>query len=575
MARYQFVDEEVTMNELPKEKSREKSSTSNRYQFVDTPVAPTQDWSKELARIIPDFSEIPALSFRGGSKGFLGAYGNLLDLAGLQKQGTAQGEEELNKFEHGASDIQLAASSEADEPVPRYTSLPTGEQVGKGIEFLGGPGEAKTPLGRYASRISEIAGGGAAMGSPQARLAVAAGTIGQSLEELGAPKWLQAAGEIATFLSGSRAKTLVSSNSKELSSELDRLRKLGFSEKDLTLAKNALEDRGWLQKGAKYTNRAERKFKTVLKNSEENAKNIIESSIPGFKKTGTSEVKKAAEELFGSLDDIAKDTVISNPDSFVKNADSVINKLKSTLANTEKEKEVISLLKKAKKSAVSGKGAEVYTRFYKGLNQIGHWGNAKEREHILTATKDAIKQTFRDQGPQGHKLADALEEANKSWIKYLNAEDVSEIIAKASTEEGINFAKLSKALENPDHYQSMTKALGKESASNIKKIADTSKSIGNFEKKIIGTEAKKVLGGAKLTALAMAAVTGNIVPVQAYLGLEAASRLSTWFLIDPKFQNIKLKMMNAVKDQKWSTLRSLSQHLEKEIEANQIKDQKK
>lgn len=551
---------DVTENEMPK--SNAQQDTFAKYRRKEK----KNDWSSYLDKIAPDLSDVSSQAIKGGAKGFLGSYGNLLDLAGLQKKGTAQGEEGLNIFEHGASDIELAAMSDADEPVPRYTSLPSSQEVGQGIEALGGPGEAKTRGGRFAERIGEFVGGGAALGSPQAKLATAAGSVGQGLEEAGAPKWLQAAGEIVTFLKGSRAKTPIQSSSKEANAELSRLKKLGYSDEDLTLAKNALEERGWLKKTSKITPDAENKFKTAMKNSEEHVSNILEKSFPGIKDEGVSGIRAASEELFGNLDNLAKQVVIENPGSFVKNADKAIERLKGTLANTPQEKEVIGVLEAAKQAAVEGRSADVYTRFYRGLNQIGKWGNPKEREHIFTLVKDAIKQTFRDQGPEGNKLAGALEDANKSWIKYLNAEDVTEMLAKVTTEEGVNFSKLSRSLDNPNNYRTVEKALGKESASNMKKIAQTASSIKALEKTMIGGDVKKALGSSKLAAVAYSAVTGDISPIKAYIGILGAGRLSTKLLTDPKYQNLRLKLLNAVKDQNWNLVKSISQTLENDID---------
>lgn len=553
---------EVTENEMPKSSDQEDSFAKYRRKEKKN------DWTSYLDKIAPDLSDVSSQALKGGTKGFLGAYGNLLDLAGIQRKGVAQGEEGINRFEHGASDIQLAAMSDADEPVPRYTSLPSSQEIGQGIESLGGPREAKTRGGRYAERIGEFIGGGAALASPQAKLAATAGTVGQSLEEAGAPKWLQAAGEIVTFLKGSRTKTPIQSTSKEANAELARLKKLGYSEEDLTLAKNALEERGWLKKTSKITPEAENKFKTAMKNSEEHVSNILEKSFPGIKDTGISGIRAASEELFGNLDNLAKQVVIENPGSFVKNADKAIERLKGTLANTPQEKEVIGVLEAAKQAAVEGRPADVYTRFYRGLNQIGKWGNPKEREHIFTLVKDAIKQTFRDQGPEGNKLAGALEDANRSWIKYLNAEDVSEMLAKVTTEEGVNFSKLSRSLDNPNNYRTAEKALGKESASNMKKIAEIASSMKGLEKTMLGGEVKKALASSKLAALAYSVATGDVTAMKTYVGVLAAARISTKLLTEPKYQNLRLKLLNAVKDQNWNLVKSISQSLEKDIESN-------
>ena len=89
--------------------------------------------------------------------------------------------------------------------------------------------EPKTAAGRYAKRIGKFTGatasfgGGGGWASP-----IAAGVAGQSLEELGAPPWVQAAGEIVAALKFSPKKPIsVSSKSKEVEEVITEFEKSG------------------------------------------------------------------------------------------------------------------------------------------------------------------------------------------------------------------------------------------------------------------------------------------------------------------------------------------------------------
>lgn len=560
MAKFRLREQPVTENELPSNEP-EASTQSARPKFrLRQPSTESEN------TLIKHAKDITQQAFKGTATGFAGTYGDILDFFGLQPRETLPGEEAVRERERTASDVELAAINEADEILPRYSRLPSGSEVESAIESTTGIGKPKTLGGRFSERAGRFVGGGAAFGSPQVGLAAKAATVGQAAEEMGAPSWLQAALEIGTFIKGSKSKTPLSSKSPEVEKELSKLRKMGYSDEDLTLAKNALEDRKWLKKVSSISPDAEKRFQSALKESESRVENILSDAFPGIREEGVSGLQRVSSELFDSLDDIAKNVVIERPQSFVKNAEKAIDSLKGTLANTPQEKEVIGVLEKAMESAVEGRSADVYTRFYKGLNQIGKWGTPKEREHVFTLIKDAIKQTFRDQGPEGAKVANALEEANKSWMKYLQAKDVTELMEKAVTDEGINFGKLHKILENPSNFKTFSKGVGSEQASNLRQISKSASDISQLEKAIKGGTAKELLGVGKVYAIAKAMVTGDLSALGAYVGVQALGKLSTKMLIDPKLQNLQLKMMNAVKSGSIDSLRVLSQRMEKEID---------
>lgn len=559
MAKFRFVDEPVSTNEMPKDSVPApvtNQSKKSRFRFID----------ENPSELVQNVKEIPKQLASGALQGATGTYGDILDLFGLQPKKMLPGERAYYEAESKASPQQLALMSDADEPVPRVSRLPSSSQVKQDIQAVGGPGLPETVSGRYAERIGKLVGGGASLGVPQAALSATAGAVGQTAEELGAPPWVQAALEIGTFLKGSKSKTPLTSDTPAIKQQLKKLEDLGFSQEDLTLAKNALEDRGWLKKTSKMTSQAESRFKQTLSNMESKIDDVIGESFPGIKQEGVEPFRKGAEELFDSLDEIAKNVVIEKPHAFFKSIDKAVESLRGTLANTPQEKEVINILKEAKSAAQPGRGADVYTRFYKGLNQIGKWGTPKEREHVFTVVKDAIKQTFRDNGPEGKRLAATLEDANKSWIKYLRAQDVSDLLAKASTDDGMNIVKLGKLLQTPSNYRDLSNAVGKTSADNIRKIADASSSVKDLEKAVKGGLGKEALGVGKTFAIAKAMLTGDITGLKAYVGADILGKVATKMLTEPKYQNINLKLIEAIKKNQMNSVRILGQRLAEEVD---------
>lgn len=534
--------------------------TESRFGFV--PLGQATQEKKEETSTKPVFKDVSKQFVKGATAGTLGTYGDLLDLFGLQPRKMLPGQRAQYELESQATESELPHLIDTEDISPRYHRVASGQDVAGLIEDVGGPGKAETMAGRYAERIGRLSGGGAALGANVLQAPIIAGSVGQTLEELGAPAWAQAAGEMFAFLTSGKGKVPLTSKSPEVKNKLNELKKLGYSEEDLTLAKNALEERGFLKKVSRLTPKAEQSFKNAISNSESKVNEILNKSFPGLEE-GLPSMKKASSEIYNTLDDIARNVVVESPDSFVKSASKAVNELRKSLANTPQEKQVIELLENAMKKAGEFPTADEYINFYQGLNQIGNWSNPRQREHVFKIIQDAIKQTFRDQGPIGQKLASKFEEANQSWKKFRQAEDVSELIGKATSDEGINFSKLSKMMENPSNFETLSDGLGKVQANNIKLIAQTGSEIGNLEKIMKGGLAKEALGAGKLLLVAKAIVTGDLSALKTYVGTEALGRLSTKLLTDPKWQNLQLKALEAVKNGKWDQLRAIATNFER------------
>lgn len=492
----------------------------------------------------------------------LGQYGDILSFLGIEDRGPNKGQRAKFEREFEASPSDLAALSQDEDSIGSFLP-PTSQKIREGLETVL-PGTPKTPAGRFTKRAANFVGGGAALGSFGLAPNLAAGAAGQTAEELGAPPWVQVTAELGAFLRTAKKPNVYSSD-PEVQAEVARLRKMGFDEQDITLAKNALQERGWLKRSGKFTNAAQKKFTQAFDNLEKKTQSLVVDSFPGLEH-GTENLAKNAATKFDALNGLAEHVQIDNPKAFVGSANKAIEKLKRTLANTPEEKEVVNILEEAIDLAGKGVPADYFTRFYKGLNRIGKWGNPRERERIFGEMKEAIKETFKDQGPQGKLLAHGLEEANKSWMKFLDASDVVDLFKKASTEEGVNFPKMHRLLLDTDNYQMLKKAVGPETAKNLRQIAKTGMSVKDFEKAIQGGGGKKLIGAAKGYEAIKGFVTLDWRPLATAVGAETAGRIATQFLTNPKLQNWRNGLLQAIKEKKWDVVRTISSKIENEIE---------
>jgi len=572
---------------------------------------PKQEEKPEETGFKDYVSDFGKQAVQGLGVGAIGTYGDILDLLGVQAKEILPGEKAkysrefdiLEKMEQGnkPSFGELMELSGDDDIVPRYSRLPSSQEAEQLGSDLGLISEPKTAAGRYGRRIGKLGGAGAALGGGGIVAPIVAGIAGQTLEELGAPPWAQAAAEIiATLKYAPKSNVPVTSKSKEVEKVVQDLRKAGFSEQDITLAKNSLEQRNILKKISKPTDKSKRAFQHAEENTAKNFDKILESSFEGLTTEGPDVFKNISADIFHNLDEIAQKVPVSQTSEFAQDLSEIVKSLEKTLAGTPQENQIIEFLNKAIESSrpkfKGGKAAvleqpsslldqfgnrimapgkpaipaqrapdltaDYYLRFYKGLNAIGQWDNPKQREFVFSKVKDAVKKVLVKQGKEGIEVANELERANKSWMKYLKAENISDLLRKYSTEDGINFTRLSKSLENHKNYDVLVDGLGAEKAKNLKLIADTGKSIKNLDKQITGDQAKQIFGSLKLWEFAKSVATLNLKSLGLIIGNELAGKFATKLLTDEKYQNIARRMMQAASDQKWMQMSILSRNLQ-------------
>ncbi len=509
-----------------------------------------------------------------GAQGFgigaLGTYGDILDLLGLQASETLPGEKAqyglqhkiLTKMEEPGyvpSFSEIYALSDDDDILPRFSRLPNSQDVENVGKQLGLVSDPKTAAGRYGRRIGKLGGGGLVLGGGGIAAPIVAGSAGQTLEEMGAPPWAQAAAEIiATLKLAPKSNVPITSKSKEVEKVLADLRKAGYSEKDLTLAKSALEERKLLKKYASLTPEAENSIQQGVKNSETLLKEQIKKGLPGYAEGGLPYLEKQASNVYKTMEELATSVPIKNKEPVKKSIENAIAFLEK-YPLLDEQKKFIEFMKDGLTKLDKADSAEFFTGFYRNLGKAGNWGDPKQKEHLLGLVKEGIKETFSQSGPEAAKFGKYFEATNEAWKKWLNAKDLMQTIEKAQNVDGTNFKKLASILNDPQNHELAKKVLGPEPLSNVKSITQGAEAIESLLKQIPKNndtvQSIKILEGLR------ALITGDYKTLGAIITFDAAKRLSTKLLIDPNAQNIMKKIIAASKNNSPQQAMILSQEL--------------
>lgn len=500
-----------------------------------------------------DFTKQGAQGFGIGS---LGTYGDILDLFGLQAKETLPGEQAkygrefdiLEKEQKGEtpSFSELMELSGDDDIAPRFSRFSSSKDVEDLGTKLNVVSEPKTPAGRYGRRIGKLAGGGASLGGTGIAAPIAAGVAGQTLEEFGAPPWAQAAAEIVAGLKvAPKANVPITSKSKEVEKIIGDLRKAGYSEKDITLAKSALEERKILKKYASLTPEAENAINSGVKNSENLFKEQIKNGLPGYSEGGLPYLEKQASKVYQTMEDLASTVPVKNTEPVRKSIQKAIDYLEK-YPLLDEQKKFIEFLKDGLTKSDKANTAEFFTGFYRNLGKAGNWGDPKQKEHLLGLVKQGIKDTFEQSGPESAKFGKVFEKTNDAWKKWLDAKDLMQTIEKTQTVDGMNFKKLTSILNDPENHELAKKVLGPQQVQNIKSINQGAQSIESLLKQIPKTD--KSIQSLKILEGIRSLLSGDYRPLAALITMEGARRLSTSLLTDPEKQNIMKKIISAAKN---------------------------
>lgn len=489
--------------------------------------------------------------------GALGTYGDILDVLGLQSKEILPGEKAQYSMEHDIlsrmeqpgykpSFSDIYALSGDDDIAPRFSRLPNSQDVESLGKDLGLVSEPKSATGRYGRRIGKLGGSGLAFGATTIAAPIVAGAAGQILEEMGAPPWAQAAAEIiATLKLSPKAATNVSSKSKEVEEVLQDLRKAGYTEKDITLAKSALEERKLLKKYASLTPEAENAIQQGVKNSEELFKQQIKKGLPGYAEGGLPYLEKQASNVYQSMEELASSVPIKNTAPVKKSIENAIAYLEK-YPLLDEQKKFIEFMKDGLTKLDKADTAEFFTGFYRNLGKAGNWGDPKQKEHLLGLVKQGIKDTFAESGPEAAKFGKYFDATNETWKKWLNARDLMQTIEKAQNVDGMNFKKLTSILNDPHNHELAKKVLGPDQVKNIKTINEGAQAIESLLKQIPKND--KTIQSLKLLEGVRALFTGDYKTLGAVITMDAAKRLSTKLLTDPDAQNIMKRIIIAARN---------------------------
>ncbi len=492
-----------------------------------------------------------------------GTWGDLAELAGLNKQNPSQEVKNtrdfstLEKFqdpEYQPSFSDLYSLSDDEDIGAPSSKLPTSQSLGELNDALGGPGEAETTPGKFAGRAGKLYGAGLAFGQVNPTPAIAAGVAGQGVEEAKGGPLLQAAAEIAAMLvtQGRSGKNLVSSTKKQVQDKINDLRKLGYTEEDITLAINSESKKR--VKMASKGKKTEEAFENFAEHSDQMVSDILSSEIPGIEQ-GTKHVHQMASDAYGQVAQQASNLTITNSKPFLDASKRVVDQLQKTLGSNPEAHSFIQRISDAAIHSTQYPTADSFMNFYKELNSMGNWLGRSQKDRLISQVKDGIKETFRSEGKAGRDLANKFEEVNAGVRKAFQAEEVHNLIQKTATQNGIDYKKMNKLFDKPENVHLMEDVLGVSQTNNLRMISKTGKEIGNFDKAWkavnnfkVGTAADVARGTVGSYYLYQGDWEGLAKVAASKIGTTAIKKLAEKSLTDPKFQNLLIKGMHSIKN---------------------------
>lgn len=523
--------------------------------------------SKELQH---SYAEIFKDIGKQGAKELLigagGAYGDLLDLLGLQPKEELPGKQARNKAEFeilekmqqpgykpSFSDIYMLSGD--DDIAPDYSRLPSSEDLRGFNEMVGGPGEAETTAGKYAGRAGRLVGAGVAFGQLNPTAGIVGGIGGQATEDLGGGPIAQAAAEIVGMVATPTGgvKKLLTSNKKEIADKIMNLRNLGYSEEDITLAINAAYKNSRKAKIASKGAKTEQAFEDFATKSDQIVSDILHAEIPGIEK-GVKNVHEIASDFYGQVAKEGSKLTITNSKPFLDASKRVVDQLQNTLGKNPEAQQFIRRISEAAVDATQFPSAEKMMNFYKELNSMGNWLGRSQKDHMINQLKEGIKETFRSEGKAGKEFAKKFEEANKGIQKAYKAQDVHDMIQKVSSQEGIDYKRFNKLFDKKENVQLLADVLGPEQAKNMRMVAKVGSEVKNFDKAWkaanafkVGTAGDVLRGSFGLYYLYQGDWEGLARVAATKLGTSAIKKIAEKSLTDPKFQNLMIRGLHAVK----------------------------
>ncbi len=546
--------------------------------------------SKELKNSYAKvFKDITKQGIKETLIGAGGAYGDLLDLVGLQTKDQLPGQkarndaefailEKMEKPGYKPSFSDIYTLSVDDDIAPASSRLSSSQELRDLNEMVGGPGEAETSAGKYAGRTAKLVGGGLAFGQVNPLPALVGGVAGQAVEDLGGGPLAQAAAEIIGMIATPQGglKKLVSSNKKEIADKIKDLRNLGYTEEDITLAINSAYKNSTKAKIASKGAKTEEAFENFAENSDRIVGEILQAEIPGIEK-GIKHVHEVASDFYGQVAREGSQLAITNSKPFLDASKKVVDQLQNTLGKNPEAQAFIRRISEAAIDSTQYPSAEKMMNFYKELNSMGNWLGRSQKDHLLNQLKNGIKETFRSEGKAGREFANKFEKANKGIQKAYKAQDLHDMVQKVTTQEGMDYKRFNKLFDKKENVQLLGDVLGPEQAKSMRMVAKVGSEVKNFDKSWKAANAFKIGGAADLVRGGFATYyiykgdwEGLAKVAATKLGTTAIKKIAEMSLTDPKFQNLLVKGLHAVKVESPKLMKSAQEAMNKYLEQEGI-----
>ncbi len=573
------ASQSIEDEELGQQEIQDDIDYDSIYGGIDIDNAPKEkstSLQKDYAKILGDIGK---QAIKETLIGVGGTYGDILELAGLGTKESRSGKEfeTLSKLEEPGYQPSLEdiSSLSEDTEVPESFTLPTSSDLRNLNETVGGPGGPETPQGKYGARAGKLYGAGLAFGQVNPLGPVAAGILGQGVEDLGGGPLLQAAAEITTLLATQGKGGAVSSGKKAVQDKINSLRKLGYADEDITLAINAAYKNGKRAKIATKGSKTQQAFEDFATKSDDIIGDILSSEVSGVEK-GTKFIHELASDAYGQVAKEAAGITITKPTPFLDASKKVVDQLQNTLGKNQDSQGFIKRISEAAMDATQYPTAEKMMNFYKELNSMGNWLGRNQKDRLISQVKEGIKETFRQEGKQGKELASKFEKANQGIQKAYKAEDMMQLIEKSSTQDGINYNKLTKVFDKKDNIDLFNQVLGPTQAKNVELIAKTGKEIKDFDKawkatNLLGSKPLDIGTGGAASYYIMKGDWESLAKVAlSRAGIAGVKKLAEKSLTDPKFQNLIIRGLHALKVSSPQSMKSVQQALDKYIEEQGI-----
>jgi hypothetical protein len=206
---------------------------------------------------------------------------------------------------------------------------------------------------------------------------LASGGVGQAIQEVGGPEWLQTVGELATYIGPDIFKGLIEKGSKK--EIIEAARKFGMTDEQIAPLLQSEFKLKWL---SKFTSRRGM-TESALKNSKAGLSNAYE-------------VIKSSPEAIAALPEKSRNALLENMTKIIEDMPSGVR----------------DLLKQDAKDLVSKPiTGETLMNFYADINHYLSSGNAKQ----LSRLKEPIKKALYEVSPQ---LGKDFEMVNDLYSKY-------------------------------------------------------------------------------------------------------------------------------------------------------------